>query len=528
LRSAPVVLAECVAAVIDTVAIERQDVFDSELPRSSFFLYRWGNAIHAKTRESVIRRELLYSEGEELDLNLVEETERNLRALPFIGEAETILAYTPDSARVRVTVRTLDRWSTTAGIIIPDQGGPNYSAGLELEEKNLAGLGVELGAHYRSGDSADEPFEAYGIRYDNPGFLGTRHEVSVEWDYDGFIRRESGLLRKPRLFLADPHGYRMTVSVQSGSKRWIDNNQVLFSHPMDSQAWGASYTRYVYTRLPKRRHRTVSLTLGLDWERTRYDADGVEEQFLERVPPDLSRTTLRTVGEYSVLRYATARYLESFGNTEDLTLGRWVDLELTRTIDVLGNREVRQTIKLIGTYRGRLDSNIHVSAQAAAGTGRGRDVPVAYEWNAGTLWAHRPRLVAAIVTKGTIARHAPSYYLTYLGGDEGLRGYDDTDLAGQNYAYFSVSERYFSPLRLFTVGIGAEAFLEAGKLWGGEIVGGTAWRGDIGGSLLLGLNRLANRDLVRIDIAKRLTESGYRWSIGYGVDFALWAPPASD
>ena len=51
------------------------------------FPYSTINALHIRTREDVIRRELLFKVGDRLDPFLIAETERNLRALPFIRAA---------------------------------------------------------------------------------------------------------------------------------------------------------------------------------------------------------------------------------------------------------------------------------------------------------------------------------------------------------------------------------------------------------------------------------------------------------
>ena len=41
-----------------------------------------------RTREAIIRRELLFSEGESLDSTLVAESARNLRRLFFLGQVD--------------------------------------------------------------------------------------------------------------------------------------------------------------------------------------------------------------------------------------------------------------------------------------------------------------------------------------------------------------------------------------------------------------------------------------------------------
>ena len=72
---------------IRQIVILRDDVFaatgDDLKPYQSLM-----NGLHVETREVVVRAELLFSEGELLDLDLLEATERNLRDLDFFSHVE--------------------------------------------------------------------------------------------------------------------------------------------------------------------------------------------------------------------------------------------------------------------------------------------------------------------------------------------------------------------------------------------------------------------------------------------------------
>src|SRR4249919_2753756 len=70
---------ESTAAVVSTVRIERENVFDRA--ENSWWLARAANALHIVTREHVVRRELLIPEGASFDSATADETARNLRKL---------------------------------------------------------------------------------------------------------------------------------------------------------------------------------------------------------------------------------------------------------------------------------------------------------------------------------------------------------------------------------------------------------------------------------------------------------------
>ena len=86
--------------VIRSIEIERQDIFPAVAAQQSRSLYTWANYFHIKTREHIIRNELLFSEGDTLDQELLSESERKLRALAFLGEAE--ISIEPDLFGSRV------------------------------------------------------------------------------------------------------------------------------------------------------------------------------------------------------------------------------------------------------------------------------------------------------------------------------------------------------------------------------------------------------------------------------------------
>src|SRR2546422_5107591 len=66
-------------------------------PRSTLFPYTtlfrslpyiWANRLHFETREYVIRRELLFEEGDPANPDVLYESERNLRRLNFLRSEE--------------------------------------------------------------------------------------------------------------------------------------------------------------------------------------------------------------------------------------------------------------------------------------------------------------------------------------------------------------------------------------------------------------------------------------------------------
>jgi outer membrane protein assembly factor BamA len=107
--------------LIQSIKIKRENVFpegEKELNK----VQRFANKVHPLTKEKVIQRELLFSDGDTLDLDLIAETERKLRNYGFLGSAE-ILIDTLDGGDVSVLVRTVDQWSFIPSVEIESGGG---------------------------------------------------------------------------------------------------------------------------------------------------------------------------------------------------------------------------------------------------------------------------------------------------------------------------------------------------------------------------------------------------------------------
>jgi hypothetical protein len=123
---------------VGRITIRALNVFSPE-EAARGWLYRAADALHIETRESVIRKFLLFREGEPFDPTRLEETERNLRVLPFI-KAASVLPGAPHDGVVDVMVTTQDAWTTQPGISFGKKGGvTTYS--FSFEEKDLLGTG---------------------------------------------------------------------------------------------------------------------------------------------------------------------------------------------------------------------------------------------------------------------------------------------------------------------------------------------------------------------------------------------------
>lgn len=149
---------------IRSITIQALDVFSGD-EAAHGWIYSLTNAVHVQTRESVIRKFLLFSEGDVFDARRIAETERNLRNLGFIKSA-SIAVSRPDRGFVDVTVTTQDSWTTEPGVSFGSKGGTS-SFGFELQESNLLGTGRKMELLYENTGERTRS----GIEYHDPAFF---------------------------------------------------------------------------------------------------------------------------------------------------------------------------------------------------------------------------------------------------------------------------------------------------------------------------------------------------------------------
>ena len=123
-------------------------------------------AIHTTTNIDVISRFLLLQRGDRCDELRRAESERILRAQPFIAEASVRVV--PDSdGGVELDVRTTDEVALVLGGAVGHGGRPFRT--LLAGDANIAGEGIYLAGNWRSGT----PFRSgYGGRFVDNQLLG--------------------------------------------------------------------------------------------------------------------------------------------------------------------------------------------------------------------------------------------------------------------------------------------------------------------------------------------------------------------
>lgn len=123
---------------IEEVLVASENVFSPDDPYPLFL-----NAFHVRTREQVLRREVLLNPGDSWDAARAQETERNLRRLFLLGVAR-VVAVKGRAGGVALLVVAKDRWSLRLSNSFTLIGSLLQYLFLQLVEINFNGWGQQL------------------------------------------------------------------------------------------------------------------------------------------------------------------------------------------------------------------------------------------------------------------------------------------------------------------------------------------------------------------------------------------------
>jgi hypothetical protein len=502
---------------IEKIVIERHPVFDPVTENGDRFPYSWANGLHILTNECLIRKELLFSEGERFSLEVAEESARNLRSYDFMGDVYVVPRLNDDSTGVEVRVITQDQWSTELAII-SSGGGGEYTLGVQLAEGNLLGWGKFVQGEIFTGSDN----EGGSISFYDPRLLMSRHRLGLLYEKDDYLRYFELTLERPLYSRRTEWGWGAAYVSNKGEKRLFYQGLEFFSYDFDSQVHSLSVTRSYGFKFRQ------TLTPIFTYKDYRYSSDHPvlhDYPSYARLIPEseiISRFDLQaTAGYYD---YATDRFLDNFGNIEDLTLGYKLELSLGRSVKFLNSTYERNFVTLGLASTSRLGEGTYLSLGGKSSF-RTSDDDLDRVMNTGELLFYKK-----LSRRQTLGCHSALWYgvrsepslQLLLGGDTGLRGYPSRQFVGQRAFLFNLEHRYYSPLELFTVALGTVVFVDWGYAWyPQEVVALSEFRSSVGVGLRFGLRKSSAFKVLRLDFAKALETDDFYLSFGTNMLFSL-------
>lgn len=178
----------CLGQRIDDVVVVTQPPYTSGLLAQVAFVGRTVRALHATTRTDVVRRFLLLHPGDRCSDALRRESERILRAQPFLVDAR-ITTFPNEDGGVTLEVETRDEFS--AIVQMAARTSAPVVTNVRLGEANLAGAAIYTSVQwYDGGPGYRDGFAARIIDHQFLGrpwrltLEGRRRDVGGEWRTD--------------------------------------------------------------------------------------------------------------------------------------------------------------------------------------------------------------------------------------------------------------------------------------------------------------------------------------------------------
>jgi hypothetical protein len=457
------------------------DVFE---PRDLIPAVTLLNVFHVTTRRSVIRREMLIHEGERYVQTLVDETVRNLRALPQLSLVIVVATKGTSPDRVGVVIITKDVWSLRAGWDVVGTPGGIEEFDFQPTETNLFGTHQSV-----RGLFIYQPLSyTFGVGYTIPRLDTSR--IAVLADAGVYVNHATGAVEGSygSLIAGQPLYSGLVPWSWDAGVAWNDQFWRSYSNAQLDQYSDATTGLSVPFEYRLHSYSAVyEVTRSFGWD-TKHDVTLAAAVNLNayRVPAsglnptavaDFTRAWVprsdTSVGPF--LRYHTyaKRYVrfvdfDTLALQEDYRLGHEITLSVSPSFRALGgsrnvvflNGAAQYTVALRdGFARASLSSNNGVQATTIADASLVPWVHLATPTIAG--------LGRIVVDAGAIYRWRN--YLNQIeivGGDDRLRGFPTNFFKGQNEVAYSVELRT-RPVEIFSCQLAGVAFYDSADAFTG-------------------------------------------------------------
>lgn len=470
---------------IEKITIQRNPIFDAESPSEGKFIGTLVNSLHWLTRESVIRNELLFEEGDQLDIEAVHETERNLRGLGIIGDIATRID-TLDDSTVAITIETRDKMTLGANPSY-QRGGGVQSFSFTAKDDNFWGnaQSVSVGYNYRSDRSSPHGVE---VIFSDRRLFGSRWGTKLQYKDSEELSMQS--LQLDRGFYADAARWAGGFSFDRTEVRipfyegGIKIRENLISQQLHKAYYALSFGDEIKLR---------PAVVGFHSR-----AHGGNQRTWDNL--DIVNIGLNIMRR----RYYERVFLNNHGRIEDVPIGFLANFVAGRNLRLSGTDGPAYYFQANWVHSVNIDAAYYlgysISYNTFAGATGFRESTFGWSFLQYFKWKYDQVFVARV--SGTHGIDWSPDRQLYLGNATGLRGYNNFELGGQRRIQCNIEHRFFSRAKIWIFRIGGAAFWDGGTVWSGDQ---NLWREKFHNALGAGL-RIENTKqqgsgVIRIDLA---------------------------
>jgi outer membrane protein assembly factor BamA len=485
--------------IVGDIALDKADVFDLSNPDEDRWLYRAANRFHIVSRDSTIRKQLLFQSGDTYDKRVIEESERILRRNKYLYDAKITATRVADGT-VDLVVATRDVWSLAPELSVSRSGGETRSR-IGIEESNLLGRGQLLRVLRDNDIERNENIIEFGDRN-----LG-RTWVSLTARYSDNSDGDSSLLAVTRPFYALDSRWaaggtlfdddRRSTLYQFGEAAAEYRHEREYAHAFGGWSQGI------------RNGRVWRWTTGVVYDDNRF-SDSPSTSLPSVVPADRKLVYPYLGVELIEDGYVTTRNRDQIERTEDFQMGLQVRASLGWADESFGaDRNAGVFAASASRGFGSLEDTALLLSAASDGRLESGDLTNAkVSVDARYYRRQSEKRTFFIGISGTRGTRLDLDNPVELGGKTGMRGYPLRYQAGESKALATIEQRYYTdwyPFRFARVG--GAIFADVGQVWGANPLGedNRGWISDVGFGLRLALTRVSDR-VVHIDVAFPLND----------------------
>ena len=520
----------CAMGTISEITFNRQKPFlpaaTSEEARLGW-LFRGLNSIHITTKERIVRWEILFEEGDCFDPVLLQESERQLRDAPYIADARVRSDQLADGSH-RVSVTTLDGWALTAGLTFAFDGALDFSS-FSFSATNLVGTGTSV-AYSRN---TFRERRRTGFLARQPNLFGSRIDVTLQSGDTRSGRYISESLFRPYAGEPSRNAFRQVVHqrddyfgysvepslgfTQTLLRFEAEQYEVTYQHRFGDEAGprfvaGVGLSREV-VRFPFG-DAGVQIVLDDDFDEPMAAPPEVIDEVSPQTSDHATNRASFTVGLRS-LHFGTKAGLDAIRATQDIQLGS--DLTLTVAPGIpLGDDNVSDVLTRVGSSIGLTAGALYlllvgdfqtrkVLSDEDGGPTGWRDILL--ELNGSGYWSFTENSTLFGRIQYTSGSRMDRPFQLTLGGREAVRGYNADAFPGAQRFLATLEQRISLPgVRVPFVDVGLAGFVDAGKMWAGNVPYGadSEWEAGVGVGIRFGVPA-AGHNVLRVDLGLPLT-----------------------
>ncbi len=474
------------------VALDSVVVSISEPIHPSSFLAPL-NSLHGRTRDGLVRRTVARTllRPDSTGSWDLDELERNLRRLGIFREIETDRVTARSSSRLELGLR--DAWSLYPE---PVQREGDDRTALLLRERNVAGTGIGIGVGTDVAERGENPRVFLQLR--DPELFESDFRLAASF-IGSEVRSDMELLiERPFHTDDDPSVYGLSGSYGDGTDVYFFGDP---AKPADNRTDSIDAVRY-----------RASTWFGV--------ADNDEDLFVGSValhldrydpstPPPIVHAFSNTLGLFAGIASVSRNYrrYERFESTGErfaptggmgrVSIGKFLPIAGDSTADDLlyFGAEARQSI-------GEANWFAHFSVEA--GTGLRNKTPERTLLRAGASTGIRtgPGLLAARSELQVVWRWPRYIYSSAQGVNRILRGYDETDVIGDNHVSGILEYRIDPVVRVLSIGISPTLFWDVAGFWNRDReFSSTRFHHSAGAGIRLWYGSGVSRPGFRLDVA---------------------------